>query len=465
MDNTSDSNLKFYLSQLNGSPLLTREEEDKLLNNVEVRQNKILKECISSTFFKTELLALLQSQNLDDIIKISRKLDEESSKSDIDKVAKAFNSLVAGLEWGADAETIEKSLNAVSLSGTLIHTLVTRIQKKFARIKTYEAELESFLRYFEVKSEAELLGLIDEIKANDTAKSYYARKFFTTEAKVMGKIFGYTEHVASLKSLEEVGVNKANFKEIKTLFDSITVTEAEMKKYKDELISRNLRLVVSRAKKFVNRGLDFEDLVQEGNIGLIKAINKHDASRGTKISTYATWWIDQTIRRAISNKSKTVRIPTHIEFLQTQLSSAVAKLTNELGRIPTKEEIVERSGIPNLSTDMLDKLERIAVHKIGMDDEMSTGVSMMDILPSDPSENPFNLTSKKLLREKIRQILGTLPPRTEKIIRLRFGIGEPQEEMTLQEIADTVGLTKMGVRLVQNKGLEKLKKKGDLDEY
>lgn len=417
---------------------------------------------MSSEFFKAELLALLQAQSVSDIVKISRKLDEESPKAQITAVTNAFVKLVEGLENNADLEAIQKLLDSVSLSGTLVHTLVTRIQKKFSRIQTYETDLAAFLRFFEVKTEEELVALVDRIKTDDLTRKYHARKFMTSEQRLMGKVYEYTEHVASLKGLETIGVNLKNFTEIKTLYSSITATEKEMKKFKDELISRNLRLVVSRAKKFVNRGLDFEDLVQEGNIGLIKAINKHDASRGTKISTYATWWIDQTIRRAISNKSKTVRIPTHIEFLQTQLSATVGRLTNELGRPPTKEEIAKKA---NVGIDVLERLERIAVHKIGIDDEMATGVSMMDILPSDPAENPFNLTAKKLLREKIRQILGTLPPRTEKIIRLRFGIGEPHEEMTLQEIADSVGLTKMGVRLVQNKGLDKIKKREGLDEY
>lgn len=458
---TNDSNLKHYLSQLNDSPLLTREEEEELLKNVDLRQSIILQECVVSDFFRMELIDLLKAQSLEDIVKISRKLDEESPKGEIAAVSDSFVKLVESLEKYTSLESVQKLLSAVSLSGTLIHTLVSRVKKKFVRIETYEKDLAGFLRYFEVAGEPALQEVIAKIKDSDVAKGYYARKFETTEQRLMGRIYEYTELAASLKSLEEAGVNPSNFQEIKTLFKTIAFNEAEMKRSKDELTVRNLRLVVSRAKKFVNRGLDFEDLVQEGNIGLIKAINKHDSSRGTKIATYATWWIDQTIRRAISNKSKTVRIPTHIEFLQTQLSTIVAKLTNELGRVPTKEEIGEKAKV---DVEVLERLERIAIHKIGIEDEMSTGVSMLDILPSDPGENPFNLTAKKLLREKIRAILGTLPPRTEKIIRLRFGIGEPHDEMTLQEIADQVGLTKMGVRLVQNKGLDKIKKKGEFKD-
>lgn len=460
MDNT-DSNLKFYMSQLNKTPLLTRDEEDALLQNVDTRQAKILQDCISSDFFRAELLDHLKSQNLEEIVKISRKLDEESPPKDVALISDAFVKLTESLELYTNVADVQAWLDAVSLSGTLIHSLVTKVKKKFSRMETYERDLASFLRFFEVKTEPELLALQVKIKDSDVAKGYFARKFMTSEQRMMAKFYEYGELALSLRGLEDVGVNKDNFAEIKGLYTSITTTEAEMKRFQDELISRNLRLVISRAKKFMNRGLDFEDLVQEGNIGLIKAVNKHDSSRGTKIATYATWWIDQTIRRAISNKSKTVRIPTHIEFLQTQLSTTIAKLTNELGRVPTKEEISARTGT---DVEVLERLERIALHKIGIEDEMSTGVSMLDILPTDPSENPFNLTAKKMLRERIRAILGTLPPRTEKIIRLRFGIGEPQEEMTLQEIADQVGLTKMGVRLVQNKGLDKIKKKGEFKD-
>lgn len=448
------------MNQLHNVPLLTRDEENAILHNIETRQSKILAECVASTFFKVELLDLMKSQNAEDIIKISRKLHEESSKEDILSVTKSFNALIVALEAGNDQTAIDKHLVGVSISGTLIHALVTQIKKRFSSIDATERKLKELLAYFEVNTQDELRGIAENIRTNDVAKTYFVRKFDTTEQRLMVRVHDCLEYETSLKALESSGINSTNSADVKKLYDSITKAEAEMKKFKDELISRNLRLVISRAKKFSNRGLDFDDLVQEGNIGLIKAINKHDPTRGAKIGTHATWWIDQTIRRAISNKSKTVRIPTHIEFLQTQLSSIISKLTGSLGRPPTKEEIAEKAKI---DVKVLERLEQIAVHKIGIEDEMSTGVTMLDILSSDGFENPFSLTAKKLLREKIRQILSTLHPRTEKIIRLRFGIGEPHEEMTLQQIADSVGLTKMGVRLVQNKGLEKLKKKGGLD--
>lgn len=455
-----DSSLKFYLSQLHETPLLTKDEENKLLNSIETLQTKILAECVASAFFKGELLELLKSQNQDDIIKISRKLHEESPKNEITAVLNSFNKLINALSSNASQEDINKHLNTVSISGTLIHALVTHIKKKYSSIELSQKKLKELLAYFEVETVTDLRGLIENIKTNDVAKSYFVRKFMTNEQRLMVRVHDYVEYDASLKTLEATGITTVNSPEVKKLYDSITASEAEMKRFKDELIRRNLRLVISRAKKFSNRGLDFDDLVQEGNIGLIKAINKHDPTRGAKIGTHATWWIDQTIRRAISNKSKTVRIPTHIEFLQTQLSTIISKLTGQLGRPPTKEEIAEKA---NVTVDALERLDQIALHKIGIEEEMSNGVSMLEVLASDGTDNPFSLTAKKLLRERIRSILGTLHPRTEKIIRLRFGIGEPHEELTLQQIAESVGLTKMGVRLVQNKGLEKLKKKGGLN--
>lgn len=455
-----DSSLKFYLGQLNNAPLLTREEENKLLGDIETRQNKILQDCISSDFFKSEMLVLLKNQSASEIVNISRKLDDESPKSEVAKIARVFYKLIDDLDRSTSQTKIQAGLTALGLSGTLTHALVTKIKRKYARIADYEANRKLLFKFFEVNKDKDLAERVATIKTDETARAYYVRKLETTEQRLLARAYEYTEHVESLRSMQGLGITPENFEEIKGLHDSIVETESEMKEYQDELIRRNLRLVVSRAKKLVNRGLDFEDLVQEGNIGLIKAINKHDSSRGTKISTYATWWIDQTIRRAISNKSKTVRIPTHIEFLQTQLATAVSELTRDLGRPPTKDEISDKTGT---TLDMLDRLEKIALHKVGIDDEMASGLTMIDVLPSDPSENPFNLTAKKMLREKIRKILSTLAPRTEKIIRLRFGIGEPNEEMTLQEIADEVGLTKMGVRLIQNKGLEKMKKKGKLE--
>jgi RNA polymerase primary sigma factor len=190
----------------------------------------------------------------------------------------------------------------------------------------------------------------------------------------------------------------------------------------------------------------------------MKAIDKFDSSKKTKVSTYATWWIDQSIRRAISNKGSTVRVPTHIEWQQTKLKQLTQKMTGELKRPPTLRELAEASGV---ELKVLEDLHNRAQHEIGLEEELSSGQSLMDLLSGDATLNPFVIVEQKLMREKIREILATLPPRTEKIIRLRFGIGEvPDDEgTTLQDIANQIGITKQGVRVVECSAFKQLKKK------
>lgn len=459
---TSDFTLKYYLSKLNDAPLLTRKEELELLKNIEKLQTEILLNCLSSEFFKSELLSVLKNQNLKNIVKLSRKLDENSKSAEIKKIKKSFLNLIEGLEQPKTSlKEVQGLLSQVSLSGTLVYTLMTKIKDKYSKIQKYNDDLKILLKYFEVENSEDLENLVVELERNQTARQYQALKLYTTEQRLLTRSFEFRELQKSLKTLESLGIGADHFKDVTGLYKEISHKEKDMQSFKDTLVTRNLRLVVSRAKKFTNRGLEFEDLVQEGNIGLMKAITKHDSSRGTKISTYATWWIDQSIRRAISNKSKTVRIPTHIEFLRTQISSAANGLTTKLGRTPTNSELADQLGI---DVETLNRLDSVALYEIGIEEVFgnsvfdSSGISMLDILPSDPSESPFQVLSQKFIRERVRELLSYLSPRTEKIIRLRFGIGEPNGGLTFKEITEYENLSKMGILKIQEKGLEKIER-------
>jgi len=293
--------------------------------------------------------------------------------------------------------------------------------------------------------------------SSQALKDYLLKSWGLNDLKATNKINEW-KHIVSEQDDVLKSLSPFNFVDVKSIYSSIAVSESKASQSKNTLISKNLRLVVSRAKNFTNKGLDFEDLIQEGNLGLMRAIDKFDSSKKTKVSTYATWWIDQGIRRAISNKGKTVRVPTHIEWLETNLKKLEAKMTAELQRPPTLKELADKSGH---DIKVLEELRTRANHEVGIDEELSSGMSLSEILPSDPTQNPHLLTEQKLMREKIREILSTLPPRTEKIIRLRFGIGEiPDEEgMTLQSIADIIGITKQGVRVVECAAFKHLKKK------
>lgn len=459
----NDSGLKHYLSQLNDAPLLTRAEEDKLLKNIEKKQAKIMQVCVSSDFFKAELLDLLKSKNVGEIVNLSRKLTDRSSKADIKKMKALFYKLVEDLQKPrVKKTTLQKTLNQIAFSGTIVHALVTRVKRKYKQVEEAEDRVQSLKKYFEVRTQPQLRKKVREIQEDPTVLEYYVRKTGQEHSRVLSKAHEYLEHLAHLKKLQTIGVEPKNFKEIKSLYKSLLKTESEMADNKNELVRKNLRLVVSRAKKLTNRGLEFEELIQEGSFGLIKAVDKHDSSRGTKLSTHATWWIDQSIRRAISNKSRTVRVPTHIESLQMKIGNAVSELSDKLNRAPKKEELAK---FLDINVSVLEDLEKRAIHKVGIEDEVASGVSLLEVLPSDSSNNPMSVASQKHLREKVRQILATLSPRTEKIIRLRFGIGEPQQELTLSQIADSVGLSRMGVKVVEGKGVSQIKEQlGESDD-
>ena len=345
-------------------------------------------------------------------------------------------------------------MDAVALTGTIIHGVVIEIKKKHSLILDVESKFRAVRKYFNGETDAEIHAQI--ASSSPELRQRVSKEYGLNDVKMTNKLNEWKQVMNEYQNVAKLAV--VPFKEIKDAFSKIATFESQASQFKNTLITKNLRLVVSRAKKFQNKGLDFEDLIQEGNMGLMKAVDKFDSSKKTKVSTYATWWIDQSIRRAISNKGKTVRVPTHIEWQQTKLTEVIAKLTGELKRPPTLKEIAIES---KMELSALEELHTRAQHEIGLEEELSSGMSLLDILPDDPANNPFHHVEQKMMREKIREILSSLPPRTEKIIRLRFGIGEvPDDEgTTLQDIANQIGITKQGVRVVECSAFKILKKK------
>lgn len=456
MSNKHDQTVHAYLNSIDSGPLLTREQEEALIKNVEVYQKEIQGQLILTKYsrheFKTYLRGLESSG--ESIIDISKKLDEESSKDAQSSIEAKFKSLIAEMDK-AEVDVLNSILSDVSLTGTIIHGVVVEIKKKHSRILEVESKIRAVRKYFDGVTDA---VMFQQITTNDEGlRSRIASEYSMNEIKVNNKMTEWKHVLAEYEDVIKL-MGEASFDDVKNLYKSIAEFEVKASKYKNELITKNLRLVISRAKKHLNKGLDFEDLIQEGNLGLMKAVDKFDSSKKTKVSTYATWWIDQSIKRAISNKGKTVRVPTHIEWMETNLRKLVSKMTQKLGRQPSLKEISAESGI---ELKVLEDLQTRAQHEIGIDEELSSGMALIDILPSDPSESPFNIVEQRMMREKIRDILATLPPRTEKIIRLRFGIGEvpDAEGETLQAIADQVGITKQGVRVVECSAFKALRKK------
>jgi RNA polymerase primary sigma factor len=248
---------------------------------------------------------------------------------------------------------------------------------------------------------------------------------------------------------------KANSRILKRILSGVDVGRFRAKSAKSELIKANLRLVVSIAKKYTNRGLQFLDLIQEGNIGLMKAVDKFEYRRGYKFSTYATWWIRQAITRAIADQARTIRIPVHMIETINKLIRTSRYLVQEMGREPRPEEIAEKMEIP---LDKVRKVLKIAREPIsletpiGEEEDSHLGDFIEDkkfMLPSEAAVS-FNLA------EQTRKVLATLTPREEKVLRMRFGIGEKADH-TLEEVGQDFTVTRERIRQIEAKALRKLR--------
>ncbi len=244
--------------------------------------------------------------------------------------------------------------------------------------------------------------------------------------------------------------------EIKRSFQTISVGEADTNKAKRELVEANLRLVVSIAKKYTNRGLQFLDLIQEGNIGLMKAVDKFEWRRGYKFSTYATWWIRQAITRAIADQARTIRIPVHMIETINKLIRTSRLLVQELGREPTSEEIAKRMDIP---VSKVRKVLKIAQEPISLETPIGEEEDshLGDFIEDKSILNPAESVTFSNLREITDEVLATLTPREEKVIKMRFGLGNTGSEHTLEEVGQHFAVTRERIRQIEAKALRKLR--------
>jgi RNA polymerase primary sigma factor len=253
--------------------------------------------------------------------------------------------------------------------------------------------------------------------------------------------------------------------EIRGLLENIKVTEAQVNLARDKMIKANLRLVVSIAKKYLHRGLTFSDLIQEGNLGLMKAVTRYDYTTGYRLSTFASWWIRQTITRAIYDKTRTIRIPVHLQEIRNRCYRAFYDLLKELGREPNLKEISERSGVAEdkilMVTNLSDELISL---ETPVGDE---GDRLGDFIRNDKAVSPYEDILESELTDKTSFILNTLTQREEKIMKMRFGIGE-EVEHTLEEIGRAFKVSRERIRQIEKKALKRLKhptRKAALEDF
>jgi RNA polymerase primary sigma factor len=344
--------------------------------------------------------------------------------------------------------------------------LVAAYFREMLRYSILSPEEERSLGRIIKEGQDRILELVTETQSDLEEVRYLQRKIEqwnqTPDKSAQGKekLFKVINH-----KLVQVQKHHPEADEVKELAQRLKKKEDEVNQARDQMIKANLRLVVSIAKKYLHRGLTFSDLIQEGNLGLMKAVTRYDYTTGYRLSTFASWWIRQTITRAIYDKTRTIRIPVHLQEIRNRCYRAFYDLLKELGRDPSLKEIAERSGVAEekilLVTNLADELISL---ETPVGDE---GDRLGDFIRNDKAVSPYEAILESQLGEKTDTILTTLTAREEKIMKMRFGIGE-EVEHTLEEIGRAFKVSRERIRQIEKKALKRLKhptRKAALEDF